>query len=95
LLEVIDNEYGVIYKRKDVDSDDGQEVIWEIRNKIANWPSLLCKNTSAPFLFSDNFQYRLDFDFNLKTLQILDVVTEIVIKIPDDMINTEWKGLTD
>ena len=80
LLEVINNEFGIIYSRVDFDQlspnkaakDCGQKVQWVVQQKITNWPSQLAEKTSIPFLFSDNFTYRLDVDFKQKKLLIFE-----------------------
>jgi len=62
MLEVLDDSYAIIYKRN-----------WKIKSdKLASWrplyyinrfPSLLCGQTSANFVFSPNFELYWDTDF--------------------------------
>ena len=81
-MEVIKNRFALIYKRYNVhknaqDSeklngkDYGQLVEWRVLHHVTRWPSMLQHATSVPYLFSPNFTYMLDFDYQNKIIKIL------------------------
>ena len=76
----------------EVDSSFGGEIKWRLRYKITRWPSNLTDRTSVPFMFSPNFKYQIDFDNKRKAIIILKTKKQKeYYRIPEDMINTEWK----
>lgn len=69
---------------------------WNVSYKITRWPSFLCLRTSAPYLFSPNFTFQLDFSYKEGTISILKTETqEVYLELPPDMINTEWRDLNE
>ena len=81
-MEVINNFIGTVYKRVDIDDegkdmpsmridDEGQIVRWKIEYNIKRFPKSLVDKTSVPYLFSPNFKYQLDFNYQAKQFLIL------------------------
>lgn len=57
--------------------------------RIKRFPRQLCAQTSVPYLFSPNFKYQIDIDFNRQQFIIRDTRTEsIYMRIPNDLIDT-------
>ena len=82
MMEVIKNRFALIYKRYNVHkngqdseklngNDYGQLVEWRVLHHVTRWPSMLQHATSVPYLFSPNFTYMLDFDYQNKIIKIL------------------------
>ena len=90
-MEVVNNRFAIIYRRtfeplnkdgkgeineeENDEVNEGKEVFWIIKYKITKWPSNLSNRTSAPFMFSSNFKYQIDFDSKRKAILILDTET--------------------
>ena len=52
------------------------------------FPSMLTKYTSAPFIYSANFTFQLDFDYRLGAITVLRSDTQKpYFKIPIDLLN--------
>ena len=70
LLEVVNNRVAIIYEvdtRTDIyegDSVSHQKVTWKVINHIKRFPTLLQNDIPTKFLFSNNFTYFIDFDFD-------------------------------
>ena len=72
-MEVINNDIGTVYYRVDLDIDGreikgtdgeaprGQTVRWLPKYRLKTLSAPLTKLASAPFLFSPNFKYQLDY----------------------------------
>lgn len=74
--------------------DNGQQVEWLELARIRAYPRMLAQMTSVPFLFSPNFKFQLDFDYQSKQLIILRVRTQkVYLRVPTDLIDTIWNGM--
>ena len=52
--------------------------------------------TSAPYLFSPNFKYQLDFSYREEAFMIRESEGQLLyIRIPKDFITTHWHGRSD
>ena len=80
MMEVFNDSFAIIYEReifKKKDStkfcseksycavdDCGQEVQWKVESRIMRFPTMLCTETSVPYMFSPDFTYQLDFSYS-------------------------------
>jgi len=62
MLEVLDDSYAIIYKKNEKNKAN-LTVSWRPLYYINRFPSLLCGQTSANFVFSPNFEFYWDTDF--------------------------------
>ena len=57
------------------------------------YPTALAKLTSVPYLFSPNFEFQLDFNYQMRQYQIKSTKDQyIYFNFPKDLINTLWNG---
>lgn len=100
LMEVVNNFFATIYKRKDrfqekndenhEDRDNGQLVKWVVQHRIKRFPTKLCMQTSVPYLFSHDFSKQIDIDFKANMFIIRNTKDDsIYMRIPEDLISTD------
>ena len=74
-MEVINNFTARVYYRKNIDkaqdvTDCGQEVEWVQEYTIKKFPKTFFDKCSIPYIFSPNFTYMLDFDYDKRQFVI-------------------------
>ena len=81
LLEIVNNTIAIIYEidtRTDIFEAgffSHQKVTWKEINHIKRFPTLLQNDISTKFLFSNNFTYFIDFDFEANQIVIMETKT--------------------
>lgn len=84
MLEIVNTKIAVIYsydedETQDVLDKDGnyshKKVFWHKEHVIKRFPRYLQSSTTANFLFSNNFTYYLDFDFQCNQIVIMETAT--------------------
>ena len=62
--------------------------------RIKRYPKLLAQQTSVPFLFSPDFKFQFEINLHKKQFNIIETANRFVyIKIPTDLIDTNWFNL--
>lgn len=76
------------------DQPNSKTVQWRIWRRIKRFPSLLAGESSYNFLFSPNFKFYIDCDFEGDTYIVRDVVDNCSVRhvIPNGMISLSLKG---
>ena len=76
------------------EEDYGQQVKWKIDFRIKKFPSAISKLTSAPYLFSPNFTYQLDFNYRARQFIIKESRSQdVYMSIPCDLLSTAWGSM--
>ena len=96
MMEVINNFTARVYRRVnlniDQDAEDcGQEVEWVQEYTLKRFPKSFFDKCSIPYLFSPNFTYMLDFDYDKKQFVIKETKSgNIKVRIPSDLVKLSW-----
>ena len=92
MLERLKNSVCTIYKKK---TRTGTKTVeWEFWRRIKRYPSMLAGRCSYNFLFSPNFRFYIDVDYEGDTFIIRDAVNdgEVMHAIPNGLISLSLKG---
>ena len=92
-MEVINNFHCTIYARSDdIGLDDrGQFVVWQVQTRVTRFPRMIAEMSSVPFIFSPNFSYQIDFEYNTKQFLIRDTESQdMFLKVPGDLIKMSF-----
>ena len=92
MLERLKDSICNIYMRSNLPNTTTVE--WKIWRRIKRFPSLLAGESSYNFLFSPNFKFYIDVDFEGDTYIVRDVVDNGSVRhvIPNGLISLSQKG---
>ena len=91
MLERTGNSAAHIYQ-KESGKEEGEMVTWQKIRSIERFPSLLAGKCSFNFLFSPNFRYYIDVDYEGDVFMVVDTKKDKSYVIPNGLISLSLQG---